>query len=80
MTALDISRPAFSRGTSPRVATAKRVSRETVVCEACGCRLTTREPATDPVGARSWYHFSGVNDRDGRGCSVACVNAVHRIA
>ena len=82
MTAIDLIPPSYSRGLGSPTATATRVSGETVVCEACGCRLTTRESADDAgfTGARRWFHFGGSAGRDARGCAVACVDAAHEIA
>jgi hypothetical protein len=82
MTAIDMFQPTYSRGLASPAATATRVHRETVVCDACGCRLTTRESADDAgfTGARSWYHFSGSAGRDARGCAIACADAAHDIA
>jgi hypothetical protein len=82
MTAIDLITPTYSRGLGVPAATATRVTGETVVCEACGCRLTTRESADDAgfTGARTWYHFEGPTGRDARGCAVICVEAAHQIA
>jgi hypothetical protein len=82
MTAIDLILPTYSRGLGSTAATATRVTGETVVCDACGCRLTTSEAADDAgfTGARTWYHFRGSANRDARGCAVACVEAGHRIA
>lgn len=82
MTAIDMFRPTYSRGLGSPTATATRVTGATVVCDACGCRLTTRESADDAgfTGARRWFHFDGSTGRDARGCAVACVDAAHNIA
>ena len=82
MTAIDLIPPTYSRGLGSPTATATRVTSATVVCETCGCRLTTRESADDAgfTGARSWFHFVGSDGRDARGCAVACVDASHKIA
>ena len=81
MTAIDMIQPTYSRGFGSPSATATRVSSETVVCDACGCRLATRESADDAgfTGSRSWYHFAGSAGHDARGCTVACVDAAHDI-
>ena len=47
-----------------------------VTCGACGCRLSETR-AED--GSVAWYHFSGVNGRDARGCSVACATWAHDV-
>ncbi len=66
---------------SSHLATAVRLNAETVVCEACGCRLTRRESVDDAgLSPRSWHHFSGQPGRDARGCSVACVEAAHALS
>ena len=82
MTAIDLIPPTYSRGLGSPAATATRVTGETVVCDACGCRLTTRESADDAgfTGARRWYHFAGSAGRDARGCARPCVDAAHAIA
>jgi hypothetical protein len=74
MTAIDLIPTTYSRGLGSTAAT--------VVCDACGCRLTTRESADDAgyTGERTWFHFEGPTDRDARGCAVICVNAAHQIA
>lgn len=81
MTAVDINPPTYSRGHGAP-ASATRAGADTVVCAACGCRLTTRESADDAgfTGARTWYHFAGAPGRDARGCSVSCAEAAHTIA
>ena len=63
MTAIDLVPTTYTRGLGSTVATATRVTAETVVCEACGCRLTTRESADDAgyTGARTWFHFEGLH-------------------
>ncbi len=82
MTAIDLIPPSYSRGLGSPTAIATRVTGATVVCEACGCRLTTRESADDAgfTGARRWFHFGDTAGRDARGCTVACVDAAHHIA
>jgi len=82
MTAIDLISPTYSRGLGSPAATATRMSGATVVCDACGCRLTTRESADDAgfTGARRWFHFVGSSGRDARGCAVGCVDAAHDIA
>ena len=82
MTAIDLIPPTYSRGLGSPAATATRVNSATVVCDACGCRLTTRESADDAgfAGARSWFHFAGAVGRDARGCAIACVDAAHQVA
>lgn len=82
MTAIDLVPTTYTRGLGSTVATATRVTAETVVCEACGCRLTTRESADDAgfTGTRRWYHFAGTAGHDARGCAVPCVDAAHTIA
>jgi hypothetical protein len=81
MTAIDMTLPTYSRGLRSVVATATRVAGATVTCDACGCRLTTRESADDAgvTDSRSWFHFGGSAGRDARGCAVACVDAAHHI-
>jgi hypothetical protein len=80
MSAIESIQPSFSRGLGAS-AKAVRVNSDTVVCEACGCRLTTRDTADD-VGfsPRSWYHFGGSAGRDARGCAIACAEAAHALA
>ena len=82
MTAIDLSQANYSRGFGAAAARATRVSAETVVCDACGCRLTTRQTADDArfTGARRWFHFAGFAGHDARGCAVACVDLAHEIA
>jgi len=82
MTAIDMIPPTYSRGLGSLAATATRVTGETVVCDACGCRLTARESADDAgfTGARRWFHFVGSTGRDARGCAVLCVDEAHEIA
>ena len=79
MTALDIqgTRSPHLHGTrqDPR---ARRLASGTVVCAACGCRLTMRD--TILGGDGSWWHFAGRSGRDARGCTVDCVEAAHRLA
>jgi hypothetical protein len=82
MTAIDLFQTTYSRGLGSPAPTATRVSGETVVCDACGCRLTTRDSADDAgyTGARRWYHFAGSAGRDARGCAIACADTAHDIA
>jgi hypothetical protein len=82
MTAIDLIPPTYSRGPGSPTATATRVTGETVICDACGCRLSTRKSADDAgfAGARRWFHFVGSTGRDARGCAVGCVDAAHQIA
>jgi hypothetical protein len=82
MTAIDFTPTAYSRGLGAASATATRVAGETVVCDMCGCRLTTRQTADDDgfTGARTWFHFAGAAGHDARGCAVSCVEAAHTIA
>jgi hypothetical protein len=79
MTAIDLIPTSYTRGLGSSAATATRVTAETVVCEACGCR---RESADDAgfTGARRWFHFEGPTGRDARGCAVICVDDAHAIA
>jgi hypothetical protein len=82
MTTIDLIETTYSRGHGGRPAGATRVNAETVVCDACGCRLTTRQSADDAgfTGARRWYHFAGTSGHDARGCAVGCVDAAHLVA
>ena len=82
MTAYEMFQPTYSRSFGSPSATATRESVETVVCEACGCRLSTRSSADDAgfTGARRWYHFAGSAGHDARGCAVACVEDAHEVA
>jgi hypothetical protein len=82
MTAIDLIQQAFTRGLGAPGAGATRVSDVTVVCDSCGCRLTTRESADDAGyrGPRRWFHFAGAAGHDARGCAVACVEAAHTVA
>ena len=41
-----------------------------VTCVACGCRLEQRAD-------RTWWHFNGHDNRDARGCIVACAEQPH---
>jgi len=41
-----------------------------VTCVACGCRLERRADDT-------WWHFSGAQGRDARGCIVGCAEQAH---
>jgi hypothetical protein len=52
------------------------------VCDACGCRLTTRESTDDNgfSGDRSWWHFAGHAGHDARGCTVGCVEMAHSLS
>ena len=45
-----------------------------VTCGACGCRLSESRAAD---GTIVWYHFSGDQGRDARGCSVVCTGYAH---
>jgi hypothetical protein len=83
MTALDLHASISAHLRAPRqVADASRLETGTVVCDACGCRLTTRESVSDGVlrGDRSWWHFAGRAGRDARGCTVGCVEMAHRVS
>lgn len=83
MSALDLQSSIASRLRVPRqAAVAIRLETGTIVCEACGCRLTTRDSVDDSGfgGARTWWHFAGQSGRDARGCTVACVELAHRLA
>ncbi len=83
MTALDLQASISSSFRAPRqVAVAGRLETGTVVCDACGCRLTTRENGDDSgfVGDRTWWHLAGHAGRDARGCTVGCVEMGHRLA
>ncbi len=83
MSALDLQTSISSHLRAPRqAAVATRLDTGTVVCDACGCRLTTRDSMDDSGfgGARSWWHFAGQPGRDARGDTVACVETAHRIA
>lgn len=44
-----------------------------VTCSTCGCRL---QPV-GPEGAQAFFHFSGSNGRDARGCRIDCAELVH---
>jgi hypothetical protein len=83
MTALDLHSSMSPNLRAPReIAVARRLETGTVVCDACGCRVTTRESVDDSGlrGDRTWWHFAGTAGRDARGCSVACVEVAHRFA
>jgi hypothetical protein len=82
MTAIDLAATSYTRGDGLISTSATRVSSDTVVCDACGCRLTTRDTADDAgfTGARHWFHFSGAPGHDARGCAVGCVDAAHAVA
>ena len=83
MSALDLQSSTASHLRMPRqVAVAARLETGTIVCEACGCRLTTRDSVDDSGfgGARTWWHFAGHAGRDARGCTVDCVEMAHRLA
>jgi hypothetical protein len=74
------AQPTSGQGSFGTSAVATRISTETVICGACGCRLTTRDSADDArLADRSWYHFAGQPGRDARGCSVGCVDAPHAL-
>jgi len=82
MTALDLQASIASHLRVPRQAgIANRLETGTVVCDACGCRLTTRESDERGLaGDRTWWHFAGGAGRDARGCTVGCVEMAHRLA
>jgi hypothetical protein len=83
MSALELQASTSSHLRMPRqVAVASRLETGTVVCDACGCRLTTRDSVDDSGfgGARTWWHFAGHAGRDARGCTVECVEMAHRLA
>jgi hypothetical protein len=83
MSALDLQSSIASHLRMPRQAgVARRLETGTIVCEACGCRLTTRDSVDDGASAtaRTWWHFAGHAGRDARGCTVACVELAHRLA
>jgi hypothetical protein len=42
-----------------------------ITCVVCGCRLEQRD------GADGWWHFTGREGRDARGCIVACATEPH---
>jgi transcription initiation factor TFIIIB Brf1 subunit/transcription initiation factor TFIIB len=66
----------FSQPRRSQSRAVRQVGGGPVVCEACGCRLESRE--TDLGSA--WQHFSSSRlGRDARGCSVACVTDVHEL-
>jgi len=53
-----------------------------LTCSNCGCRLTPRESLEDGGGYgpdAAWRHFWGPPGRDGRGCTVGCIDKPHRI-
>jgi hypothetical protein len=55
---------------------------DVLTCAKCGCRLTARESLPDGGGYgpdAAWRHHWGMPGRDGRGCSVQCVDMPHRI-
>lgn len=52
-------------------ARATRLAGGTVVCDACGCRLTEDGDA--------YRHYEGATGHDARGCSVECVESAHRV-
>lgn len=64
-----------------RAAGATRLESGTIVCEACGCRLSMRESIDDDrmAGDRTWWHFGGQAGRDARGCTVGCVEKAHHL-
>jgi hypothetical protein len=43
-----------------------------VTCVSCGCRLELHADG-------SWWHFSGRDDRDARGCIVPCAREPHYV-
>ncbi len=55
-----------SRGNEPRTGP--------VVCGACGCRLEQRVGAD---GSTAWFHFTGTDARDARGCAIVCSGFAH---
>jgi hypothetical protein len=74
------AQPTSVQGSFGPPGTATRISTETVVCGACGCRLTVRDQADDGrIGDRGWYHFAGQPGRDARGCTVGCVESPHSL-
>lgn len=83
MTAFDLQASISSHLRAPRQpAVARRLESGTVVCDACGCRLTTRESHDDSgfTGDRTWWHFAGRAGHDARGCTVGCVEMAHSLA
>ncbi|MDA8238692.1 MAG: hypothetical protein M0T75_12595 [Chloroflexi bacterium] len=81
MTAIDLLRASYTRGLGAAPGTASRIGDSTVVCTACGCRLTSRSSGhAGDAGADRWFHFAGSIGRDARGCTVGCVDAAHTIA
>jgi hypothetical protein len=48
-----------------------------VVCGTCGCRLEER---SESDGSTAWFHFSGANGRDARGCAIVCSGFPHDAA
>ena len=79
MTALEIQGSLSPHAHPARQAPlARRLASGTVVCTACGCRLTTRDTILGAGG--SWWHFTGRSGRDARGCTVDCVEAAHVLA
>ena len=83
MTAIDLQATRSSHLLAPRQAAhARRLETGTVVCDACGCRLTTRESTDDNgfSGDRSWWHFAGHAGHDARGCTVGCVEMAHSLS
>lgn len=78
MTALDIQASLSPHPHAARPGShARRLASGTVVCAACGCRLTTRDSILGADG--SWWHFAGRSGRDARGCTVDCVEAAHHL-
>lgn len=82
MTSIDFLQASYSRGRGGASASASRGNGDTVVCDACGCRLTTRDSADDAgfAGTRRWFHYAGSAGRDARGCAVSCADAGHDLS
>ncbi len=79
MSALDLHTSFSSTPHAPRgAASASRLASGTVVCDACGCRLTAND--TSDSADRGWRHFAGNAGRDARGCTVACAEMPHSLA
>jgi len=66
----------------PRQAVSRAARERTIVCEACGCRLTTRDSVDDRRVRHcpTWWHFAGHAAATRGGCTVACVELAHRLA
>lgn len=83
MTALDLQTSTSSHHRARQQdAHARRLDSGTVVCAACGCRLTARESVGESGfgNGRAWWHFAGRSGRDARGCTVGCVEMAHSLA